>query len=51
MSDVAKADREMVLTYMDEGMSMEDAVAELNTDEKFDTWYLDTKSRLEELCK
>lgn len=51
LSDVAKADRETVLAYMDEGMSMEDAVAELNTNEKFDTWYLDTKSRLEELCK
>lgn len=46
MSDIAKADRAVVLERLHSGLSLEDASAEFVTDEYFDVWYNDTLDRL-----
>jgi len=51
MIDAAKADRELVKAKLAEGVSLEDAVADMVSDEHFTEWYQATKGQLEELCK
>ncbi len=49
MPAVAMENRSHVKELLAEGMSLEDAVAQYNTDEIFDAWYSDTKNQLESL--
>lgn len=50
MTDVAKANREQVQALLAEGVSLEEAVAQFNTDEIFEQWREDTENRLEQLA-
>lgn len=49
MSDLAQADRAMVVQRLGEGQSLEEASAEFVSDSYFEAWYADTLSRLEQL--
>lgn len=51
MSDIAKADREIVLENMAGGESRENAVAGFVTDEYFDAWYQKTLAELQAVVK
>ena len=50
MPAVAEENRAHVQELLAEGVSLEDAVAQYNTDEIFEQWYNDTESQLENLA-
>ena len=50
MPAVAIENRAHVQELLAEGVSLEDAVAQYNTDEIFEQWYNDTESQLENLA-
>ena len=47
MSDIADADRQTVQERINEGQSMEEAVADFISDEYFDNWYEETLTKLQ----
>ena len=47
MSDIAEADRQTVQERINEGQSMEEAVADFISDEYFDNWYEETLIKLQ----
>lgn len=51
LSDKAAQDREVVVANLNGGMTLEEATAEFDNDETFDSWYEQTKASLEELVK
>ncbi len=51
LSDKAAADREIVLERMEQGMRLEEAVAEFERDDNFDAWYEETLRRLQEFAQ
>ena len=50
MPDAAKANREQIQALLADGVSLEDAVAQFDTDEMFEQWCEDTEKRLEQLA-
>lgn len=50
MSDLAKADREVVRANLDAGQSLEQACAPYVSDQYFETWYADTLAQLQALA-
>ena len=51
MSNLAKQDRETVITNLSNGMNLEQAISQFNNDTYFNQWYTNTKSQLESLIK
>lgn len=47
LSDKAAADREIVVSKMAQGLSMEESVAEFELDDNFDAWYEETLQSLQ----
>ena len=47
LSDKAAADREIVVGRMAQGLSMEESVAEFESDDNFDAWYEETLQNLQ----
>lgn len=47
MSDAAAADREVVVQRLQEGQSLEEAIADFSSDAYFDAWYQDTLEQLQ----
>lgn len=50
MPELARTNREQVQALLADGVSLEDAVAQYNTEEIFEQWYEDTESQLEKLA-
>ena len=50
-SNLAKQDRETVITNLSNGMNLEQAISQFNNDTYFNQWYTNTKSQLESLIK
>lgn len=50
LSDKAAADREIVVSRMAQGLSMEESAAEFELDDNFDAWYEETRQRLQEFA-
>lgn len=51
LSDKAAADREIVVSRMAQGLSMEESAAEFELDDNFDAWYEETLQRLQEFAQ
>lgn len=51
LTDKAAADRELVKASIQAGMGCEEATAQYDTDENFETWYEQTKADLEKLVE
>lgn len=49
MSDKAVADREVVVSRLEQGLSLEESVAEFLSDDNFDAWYEETLQKLQAL--
>lgn len=51
LSDKAVADREIVVSRMAQGLSMEESAAEFELDDNFDAWYEETLQRLQDFAQ
>lgn len=51
LPDKAKKDREIILEYLENGVSYDEAIAKFDNDANFNEWYEATKNELEALIK
>ena len=51
MQDLAKADREQVKAKLAQGLSLDEAAAEFETEAYFDAWFTSLTQQMQEIVK